>query len=91
MQELLTDMEVWQQNLQKVSFKTNKGNEFGDFGYCLLNRGRPLNTGFTGYQNYNTHVLTGYLIPMSTLLEDPFPSALPQLCGHMPRATENVQ
>ena len=39
----------------------------------------------------NTHVLTGYLIPMSTLLEDPFPSALPQLCGHMPRKTENLQ
>ena len=39
----------------------------------------------------NTHVLTGYLIPMSTLLEDPFPSALPQLCGHMPRIIENVQ
>ena len=28
---------------------------------------------------------------MSTLLEDCFPSALPQLCGHMPRVTENVQ
>ena len=27
--------------LIKVSFKVNKGNKFGDFGYC------PLNTGFT--------------------------------------------
>ena len=33
--------------LIKVSFKVNKGNKFGDFGYCLLNRGCPLNTGFT--------------------------------------------
>ena len=31
----------------KVSFKKNKGNKFGDFGYCPLNRGCPLNTGFT--------------------------------------------
>ena len=23
----------------KVSFKVNKGNKFGDFGYCPLNRG----------------------------------------------------
>ena len=30
-----------------VSFKVNKGNKFGDFGYCPLNRGCPLNTGFT--------------------------------------------
>ena len=30
--------------LIKVSFKVNKGNKFGDFGYCPLNRGRPLNT-----------------------------------------------
>ena len=33
--------------LIEVSFKVNKGNKFGDFGYCLLNRGCPLNTGFT--------------------------------------------
>ena len=33
--------------LIKVSFKVNKGNKFGDFGYCPLNRGCPLNTGFT--------------------------------------------
>ena len=30
--------------LTKVSFKVNKGNKFGDFGYCPLNRGCPLNT-----------------------------------------------
>ena len=29
--------------LTKVSFKVNKGNKFGDFGYCPLNRGCPLN------------------------------------------------
>ena len=34
-------------HLIKASFKENKGNEFGDFGYCPLNRGCPLNTGFT--------------------------------------------
>ena len=33
--------------LIKVSFKVNKGNTFGDFGYLPLNRGCPLNTGFT--------------------------------------------
>ena len=33
--------------LIKVSFKVNKGNKFGDFGYCPLNRGCPLNTSFT--------------------------------------------
>ena len=33
--------------LIKVSFKVNEGNKFGDFGYCPLNRGCPLNTGFT--------------------------------------------
>ena len=27
----------------KVWFKESKGNKFGDFGYCLLNRGCPLN------------------------------------------------
>ena len=31
----------------KVSFKVNKGNKFGDLGYSPLNRGCPLNTGFT--------------------------------------------
>ena len=31
----------------QVSFKVNKGNKFVDFGYCPLNRGCPLNTGFT--------------------------------------------
>ena len=31
----------------KVSFKVYKGNEFWDFGYCPLNKGCPLNTGFT--------------------------------------------
>ena len=30
--------------LIKVSFKVNKGNKFGDFGYCPLNRGCPLHT-----------------------------------------------
>ena len=30
--------------LIKVLFKVNKGNKFGDFGYCPLNRGCPLNT-----------------------------------------------
>ena len=34
-------------HLIKVSFKVNKGNKFGDFGYCPLDRGCPLNTGFT--------------------------------------------
>ena len=33
--------------LIKVSFKVNKGNTFGYFGYCPLNRGCPLKTGFT--------------------------------------------
>ena len=30
--------------LIKVSFKVNKGDKFGDFGYCPLNRGCPLKT-----------------------------------------------
>ena len=30
--------------LIKVSFTENKGNKFGDFSYCPLNRGCPLNT-----------------------------------------------
>ena len=30
--------------LIKVSYKVNKGNKFGDFGYCPLNRGYLLNT-----------------------------------------------
>ena len=34
-------------HLIKVSFKVNKGDKFGDLGYCPLNRGCPLNTGFT--------------------------------------------
>ena len=33
--------------LIKVSFEEKKGNKFGDFGYCPLDRGCPLNTGFT--------------------------------------------
>ena len=33
--------------LIKVSFKVNNGNKYWDFGYCPLNRGCPLNTGFT--------------------------------------------
>ena len=33
--------------LIKVSFKVNKGNKFWDFGYCPLNKGCLLNTGFT--------------------------------------------
>ena len=33
--------------LIKVSFEVNKGNKFGDFGYCPLNKERPLNKGFT--------------------------------------------
>ena len=33
--------------LIKVSFKVNKGNKFWDLVYCPLNRGCPLNTGFT--------------------------------------------
>ena len=32
--------------LIKVSFKVNKENKFGDFGFYPLNRGCPLNTGF---------------------------------------------
>ena len=35
--------------LIKVSFKVNKKNKFRDFGYCPLNRGCPLDTGFTVY------------------------------------------
>ena len=31
----------------QVSFKANEGNKFWAFGYCPLNRGCPLNTGFT--------------------------------------------
>ena len=31
----------------KVSWKENEGNKFWDFGFCPLNRGCPLNTGFT--------------------------------------------
>ena len=30
--------------LRKVLCKVNKGNKFGDFDYCSLNRGYPLNT-----------------------------------------------
>ena len=30
--------------LRKVSFKVNEGKKLGDFGYCPLNRGCPLNT-----------------------------------------------
>ena len=37
--------------LIKVSFKVNKGNKFWDFGYCPLNGGCPLNTGFTVIAN----------------------------------------
>ena len=33
--------------LIKVSFKVNNENKFWAFGYCSLNRGCPLNTGFT--------------------------------------------
>ena len=33
--------------LIKVSFKVKKGIKFRDFGYCPLNGGYPLNTGFT--------------------------------------------
>ena len=33
--------------LIKFSFKVSKGNKFGDLGYCPLNRGCVLNTGFT--------------------------------------------
>ena len=36
--------------LIKVSFKVNKGNKFGDFGYCPLNRGCPLDTDFTVFR-----------------------------------------
>ena len=32
--------------LMKVSFKVNKENKFGNFGYYPLIRGCPLNTGF---------------------------------------------
>ena len=35
--------------LIKVSFKVNKENKVWDFGYCPVNRGCPLNTGFTVY------------------------------------------
>ena len=37
--------------LIKVSFKVNRGKKFWDFGYCPLNRGCPLNTGFTVFHN----------------------------------------
>ena len=37
----------------KVSFKVNKGNRLGDFGYCPLNRGCPLNTGFTAVKDWS--------------------------------------
>ena len=40
--------------LIKVSFKVNKGNKFGDFGDCPLNRGCPLNTGFTVFCIFST-------------------------------------
>ena len=36
--------------LIKVSFQVNKGNKFGDFGYCPVNRGCPLNTDFTVFR-----------------------------------------
>ena len=36
--------------LIKFSFQVNKGNKFGDFGYCPLNRGCPLNAGLTVYR-----------------------------------------
>ena len=35
--------------LIQVSFKVNKGNKLGGFGYCPLNTWCPLNTGFTVY------------------------------------------
>ena len=35
--------------LIQVSFKVNKWNKFGEFGYCPPNTGYPLNTGFTVY------------------------------------------
>ena len=38
--------------LIKVSFKVNKGSKFGDFRYCRLNRGCPLNTGFSEVSLY---------------------------------------
>ena len=37
--------------LIKVSFKVNRGNKFWDLGYCPLNRGCPLNTGFKVFHN----------------------------------------
>ena len=40
--------------LIEVSFKANKGNKSWDFGYCPLNRGFSLDTGFT--------VISGLLI-----------------------------
>ena len=37
----------------KVSFKVNKENKFGDFGYCPLNRGWPLKAGYTVFPFLN--------------------------------------
>ena len=43
--------------LIKVSFNVNKRNRFGDVGYCPLNRGCPLNTGFTVVRLCRTKVM----------------------------------
>ena len=42
--------------LIKVSFRVNKGNKFGDFGFCPLDRGCPLNTGFTVVVSKALHI-----------------------------------
>ena len=49
--------------LIKVAFKVNKGNKFGGFGYCPLNRGCPLNTGFTVPWNNCKHL---FLLSLKT-------------------------
>ena len=43
--------------LIKVSFKVNKRNKFGDVGFCPLNRGCPLKTGFTVVRLCRTKVM----------------------------------
>ena len=62
--------------LIKVSFKVHKGNKFGDFGYCLLNRGCPLNTVFhcmanIGTRNSYLKTLDGLLIPANRSKHSP--------------------
>ena len=39
--------EIFSTNFKVSDIEMRQQNKFGDFGYCLLNRGCPLNTGFT--------------------------------------------